>query len=857
MSFESGFGNRLSDLRYGWRMICRTPGASAMAVLSLALGIGANTAIFSLVDTVLLKLLPVRSPQELYMVGTFGGFGRGRGPNVSWNYPDYAAFRDHNRSFTGLAMASLGLMALGVQVAGSDASAAAELTQATLVSGNYFQVLGVEPALGRLFNPEQDRAFGASPYAVLSYDYWRARFGSSPAVIGQKLRVNGYPFTVIGVARRGFRSTDVSIGPDLYLPSTMRSEVTGMPVTRWNTRHMYWLAAVGRIRPGVSLKQAEGDLYAIDKSQEESERRTVSDPRFVNKASPIKLLPAARGYSFVRNRLERPLIAVMVLVGLVLLIACANVANLMLARGAARAREIAVRLAVGASRASLAGQLVTESLMLALLGGAAGLAFAYGGVTVLLTFLPQTSFTTASLAVRPDLRLFGFAVVVSLLAGLVFGVAPAFASTRPVLVTALKEDTPGAGSSRFTLRNGLVVTQVALSLVLVIGAGLFMRSIQGLGEVQAGFSRAHVVYVFVDPTMNGYKGQSARDFYQRLLGAVERLPGVRSASLAAITPLAGSRWNDSFVPEGYQFKPSEKKYVDMNAVGPRYFETVGIALLQGREFRDDDNPAVTQAPPDVLRPGFRPEAPGPRVAIVNESFATHYYAGRNPIGLHIARDEKYDPAHAYEIVGVVKDAHYFGLREATEPMIYVPIWREPGGGNVLAIRTAGPTAGLVDAVRRQVTATDPAVPMLTARTIEQQIDNNILEDRLLMTLTGFFGSLALLLAAVGLYGVISYTVTRRTREIGIRMALGAERGSVVWLVARYALGLVLFGGAIGLPAAFGLTRLVLSFLFGVNPQEAGTMLAGSLALVLVAGLASLAPTLRATQVDPMVALRHD
>jgi hypothetical protein len=254
MSFESWFGNRVSDLRYGWRMIRRTPGASAMAVLSLGLGIGANTAIFSLVDTVLLKLLPVRSPQQLYMVGTLGGFGRGRGPNVSWNYPDYAAFRDHNRSFTGLAMASLGLMVLGVQVDGSDAAAPAELAQTTLVSGNYFQVLGVEPALGRLFNFEEDRAFGASPYAVLSYDYWRARFSSSPAVIGQKLRVDGYPFTVIGVARRGFRSTDVSIGPDLYLPATMRSEVTGTPVTRWNTRHMFWLGAVGRIKPGVSLK---------------------------------------------------------------------------------------------------------------------------------------------------------------------------------------------------------------------------------------------------------------------------------------------------------------------------------------------------------------------------------------------------------------------------------------------------------------------------------------------------------------------------------------------------------------------------------------------------------------------------
>jgi predicted permease len=845
--------NLAADLRYAARMIRKTPGASAIAVLSLALGIGANTAIFSLVDTMLLKLLPVRSPQELYVFQSVHGVQMG----TSWNYPDYVAMRDRNTTFTGLALTSSGGTLIGMQTAQHPAGAPTELVQATYVSGNYFPVLGVEAAVGRLFNGEEDRAPSAAPYVVLNYDFWRSRFHGDPAVVGQTLRLNGYPMTVIGVAARGFRSTDVSYGPDLYFPYMMRGEVLGMPYARWNNRHNFWFQIVGRLKPGVSTGKAEGELTAISKSQEENERSTAADKRFVNDGPPVRLTPAARGYSYTRNRLEKPLLIVMVVVGLVLLIACANVANLMLARGAARQREIAVRLAVGASRGRLTSQLLTESMLIAAIGGVAGLGFAYVGVQALLDFLPQSGYSITSLAVKPDWRLFGFTAAVSLLTGVLFGLAPALQSTRPSLTLALKEGTPGAGSSRFGLRNALVVTQVALSLLLVIGAGLFTRSMEQLRSIAPGFRGDHATIAMVDPTRSGYTPQRARDFYERLLAATNRTPGVLSASLANITPLAGSRWNDDFTVEGYAFAAKERKYVDMNSVGPRFFETMGIPVLAGREFRDEDSPATVEDAAPGGSAGMKNPDPAPRAVVVNESFAKKYFAGRNAIGGHVCLTEKYDPARAYEIVGVVGDVHYFGLREATEPMVYLAIWKQRPGGRTLIVRTAENGAGVAEAVRRHVASIDPTIAVTSIRSIEHYVDQNLLVDRLLATLSGFFGALALLLAAVGLYGVISYAVTRRTREIGVRMALGAERGSVLWLVARYAGGLVLAGAVIGIPAALALSKLVKTFLFGIGAQDAVAIAGATLTLVAAAALAAFVPARRATNVDPIVALRHE
>lgn len=852
MNLTTWIENRGAEFRYALRMIRKTPGTTAIAVVSLALGIGANTAIFSLVDAMLLKLLPVKSPQELFLVAA-----NPPRPNTSWNYPDYSAFRDNNTSFSGLAAYSSG-QPMGMQLDGADAGRTTELAYAALVSGNYFDVLGVGPALGRVLDSEDGKASGASPYVVLSYDYWHTRFGGDANAVGRTVRLNGYPFTIVGVSRRGFNGADPTNSPNMFMPIMMHTQVTGVPFTMWNTRHYWWMQAVGRLKPGATATQAETELFAVYQNQEEGERQSTQE-KFVNRAQPIVLIPAARGYSWVRNRLERPLIILMIVVGLVLLIACANVANLMLARGAGRQREIAIRLAVGASRSQLTAQLLIESMLIALIGGIAGLAFAFLGVRVLLRYLPQTGWGQATLNVTPDLRLLAFTFAVSLITGVLYGIAPALKSTKPDLIHALKDDSPGAaGPSRLTLSNALVVTQVALSLVLLIGTGLFVRSLGQLHDIDSGFRADNTLVVTVDPKHNGYKGQRLRDFYERLRPNIENLPGVQSVSLAEITPLAGSRWNGDVNVEGYEWKDDEKKYVDMNAVGPRYFETVGIPLLQGREFRDEDNPAYSLDPPEKFIPGVEPpEPPGPRVVIVNESFAKRFFEGRNPIGGHLVADEKYKPERAYEIIGVAKDAHYFGLREENEPMIYFAIWRPEARSRSICIRTTRDSAQLAAGISREVSAIDSGIPVLSIRSMDQEIDNDILVDRLIATLSSFFGLLALLLAGVGLYGVISYGVTRRTREIGIRMALGAQRGSVLWLVMRRAAAFLLIGAVIGVPAALFATRLVKSFLYGISTQDPIAIVGATLVLGAVTALASFLPARRATKVDPMVALRHE
>ncbi len=837
------------DFRYSLRMILKTPGVSAIAIVSLALGIGANTAIFSIIDTLLLKRLPVRSPQELYRV--IAGQNRS-----SWNYPDYVAFRDHNTSIT-LAACTGSSRSVGMQLADGDPGAPPEIAHTAVVSGNYFAVLGVEPRIGRVLNPEDDRIPSASPYVVLSHDYWQARFGSDPRIVGRKLRLNGYPFTIVGILRPGFRGLDPTASPDLYIPILMFGEISGEPFSRWNTRHWWWLQVIGRIRPGASAGRAETELFSVLRDQEESEKRTTRDTRFVSRAEAIRLLPGARGYSYMRNRLEKPLIVLMSVVGLVLLIACANVANLMLARGAARQREMAIRLAVGATRTRLMGQLLIESILIALLGGVAGLVLSYFGIQGLLTFVPQTDAAQVSARITPDLRLLAFTAAVALLTGILFGLAPALRSTRPDLVPALKDEVPRVGgSSKYTLRNALVVVQVALSILLLIVAGLFVRSLGKLRDLNLGFLPENTLVISVDPSPNGYKGQKLREFYDRVRADAEALPGVRAASLAAITPISGKQWNGDFAVEGYQWQPSDVKYVDMNAVSLRYFETMGIPLVLGRDFREEDNPAQYPEPPTgLVWDGELPEPPGPRYTIINESMARMFFKGRNPIGLHISLSEKYDPARAYEVIGVVKDSRHLNLRDPLVPIVYVPTWRARWASRSVCLRTAREAPETVEALRRLIARIDPSIPVTAATTMQKQIDENILEDRLIATLSGFFGFLALLLAGIGLYGVVSYSVTRRTREIGIRVALGAQRAAVLKLIVLDAALLAGVGAAIGIPAALAATRYVKSLLYGVGTHDPVTIAWGAVALVTVAALASFVPARRATQVDPMVALR--
>jgi predicted permease len=560
------------DVRHAFRILAQNPGFAAIAILSLALGIGANTAIFTLVDTVLLRSLPIRSPEQLVVLAR-----NPDKPMATFNYPDYRYIRDHNRSFAGVVASSGGGSTLAFSVRNEGAGARAEVVLGSTVSGNYFEVLGVTSAVGRVFTPDDNRTEGAHPVAVLDYDFWRRRFGGDPGVLGASISLNGNPFTVIGVARRGFHGTTVGVTPQLYVPIMMMGVLSG-GIRDWNTRHFWWLNVTARLKPGVSIEAAapEVNLLWHQILANDPERRPV--PAWIKnyeKNNRGTALPGSGGYSYLRDQFSKPLTVLMIVVGLVLLIACANLANLLLARAAAREKEIAIRLAVGAGRARLMAQLISETVVVAVLGGLAGLLIAWLGIHVLLNLMPKQR-VPIELNIAPDLRLLGFAFGISLLTGILCGLFPALQSTRPNLLSSLKNETRGAARRRFDLRRALVVAQVAISLLLLIGAGLFVRSLRNLKALDPGFVRESVLLVNINPEASGYKGQRLRDYYERLLERTATLPDVRSASLASITPLAGSRWNNGVTVQGYQRRPDESPSVDFNAVSPRYFETMGI-----------------------------------------------------------------------------------------------------------------------------------------------------------------------------------------------------------------------------------------------------------------------------------------
>jgi predicted permease len=846
----------LQDLRYSLRALLQNPGFAAVAVLSLALGIGANTAIFSIVDAVVLKWLPVSSPQELVVIAR-----NPKEPRVGFNYPDYEYIRDHNQVFSGVLVSGGGGGAFSMTIPDEGAHGGSQLVPGTLVSGNYFQVLGVTPSIGRLFTPDDNKTPGAHPVALLSYDFWKNRFAGDPRVLGKKITLNGSPFTIIGVSRQGFVGTSVGNSTSLFLPIMMLQQVDAN-ARNWNTRHYWWLTPLARLKPGVSMQKATADVDVLFKQIEQNDPERRPTPEFDKKEHELRnqavLLAGSGGYSYLRNRFSKPLAVLGAVVGLVLLIACANVANLLLARAASRRKEIAIRVAIGAGRWRLISQLVTEAVILAVIGGLAGLVFAYWSVRVLLSLLPTGTFPL-DLHLTPDARLLGFSFAVSLLTGLICGIVPALKATRPDVVSALKSDF-SQRFARLDLRKALVIVQVALSLLLLVGAGLFVRSLENLRDLDPGFVRENVLIVETSAGSIGYKGQRIRTFEDRLLSAASRLPGVRVASLAMLTPLQGSRWNSGIVVEGHPWKPDEKPYLDFNAVSPHYFETLGISILQGRDFRDQDNPAFSPDPPEKPYPPGKepPEPPGPpKVAIVNQTMAKTFFPNENALGKHFSMGDKFKIEDSYEIVGVVKDTKYFGLREAVESMIYVSSWRQGAGDMVLCIRSTGDPKLLIEGVRREVRNLDSAIPVRETVTMEQQLNNHISQERLIATLSSFFGSLALLLAAIGLYGLMAHSAARRTREIGIRMALGAQRTNVLWLILRDAVVLVLLGAVIGLPVAFGVTRFVSSFLYGLTARDPVTMVAATVVLTMVTVIASFLPARRASKVDPMVALRYE
>ncbi|MCA1817263.1 MAG: ABC transporter permease [Acidobacteria bacterium] len=836
------------DLRYGARTMIQTPGFTLVAVVSLALGIGANTSIFSFVNAVLLKLPAVSDPARLVYV--FSG-NRSTPYNVA-SYPDYVDLRDRNRSFAGLAAFS----PIGVSMteAGEPDS-----VSGLIVAGNYFDLLGVRAERGRTFQPEEDKIGAAAPVVVISHALWRSRFGGDESVVGRKLLLNGQPFTVIGVAPAGFDGAQVGRTNDIYVPMAMQAVVRPprggysgeMNPDLLSKRGPRWLDMVGRLKPGVTPAQAQVEMSAL------AAQLAAAYPD-TNKDVTAAVTPMSQGDPGERGRLVSVATLLLAVVGLVLLIACANVANLLLARAAGRRKEISIRLALGASRARLVRQLLTESVLLSVAGGALGLLIAFWLADALKMYSPPANLFDVAFDFSLDRSVLAFTLVLSVLTGVVFGIAPALASSRPDLVAALKDETvlvAGQGSAfarRFSLRNLLVVAQVALSLVLLVGAGLFLRSLRSAQRIDLGFEPEDVMTMPLQINLLRYTKAQGQDFYRRVLERVEAIPGVESATMTRTPPLSGASRQSSVIVEGQQQSPDRVSSSETTGGGAvevsenttlsspvarRYFETLKIPLLRGRDFGEAD----------------REGAPG--VAVVNETFVARYLGGQDPVGRRISLSGEKGPW--LEIVGLVRDGKYVTVGEEPAPFVYQPLAQRHETGMTLLVRTSGDPARFVSQVRERVHSVEPNLPLNASRTMTELLAMSLFPARMGAILLGCFGLLALLLASVGLYGVMSYSVSRRTREIGIRMALGAESGSVLRLVLREGMTLVAVGVAVGLVAALAATRLLAGFLYGVSTTDPAAFAAVAALLALVALVASLIPARRAARIDPMVALRYE
>jgi len=832
-------GNLSQDLRFAFRTFRKSPVFVAVAVLSLALGIGANTAIFTLVDQVLLRLLPVKNPEQLVLL-------RGRGNHYGSNYgrytlsfPMYEDFRDHNEVFSG--MFCRWDTAFSISADGKT-----ERVYGEAVSGTFFPVLGVGAALGRVLTPDDDRTPGGHPVAVISYRYWLARFGSDPGVIGKKIMINGYPFTIIGVSQAGFEGLDPTVSPSVRVPVMMKAQLDPQGFYNLKDRRGRWVNVFGRMKPGVTMAQAKAALQPFFHQMLEME---VQQKEFARAAPETKerflkmyvdLIPASKGDSPLRDQFSNPLLVLTAIVATVLLIACANVANLLIARATARQKEIAVRLALGASRGRIVSQLLVESVLLALMGGALGLVFAVVIDRALIAFVPRGSASIA-ITTAPDWRILAFSFAISILTGVVFGLVPALQATRPHVAGTLKDQVGSiAGGTSVMVRKALVAAQVTMSLLLLIGAGLFIRSLQNLKDLDPGFKTTNLIGFAVDPPLNGYKPDRTFDFYRQLRENIDSLPGVDSAGLAIMPVLTGNEWDSSMAVEGFAHKPSETPDPHMNFVSPEYFKTMQIPILLGRDFRMTDGKTA------------------PKVAIVNERFARKYFADGNPIGRHIGMGGDPGTKLDIEIIGMVRDAKYESMRDEVPLEVYRPYHQmEFALGMHAYVRTARDPEQIFPGIRRVVAQLDPELPVFEMKTIEKQMDESLVTERLVATLSTGFGFLATLLAAVGLYGVMAYMVAQRTREIGVRMALGAASGDVVWLVMKEVFLLAGIGIAVGLPAAYGLTRFVKSQLYGIQPNDTMTIALSVFGIALVALASGYMPARRATMVDPMRALRWE
>jgi predicted permease len=839
----------LNDIRYALRGFAKSPLFTTVAILSLAFGIGANTAIFTLLDQVMLRLLPVKDPQQLVLFTMRGHHYGGNNGENAISYPMYRDFRDHNQVFSGMFCR----YALNASLGYGNHT---ERIDGELVSGNYFPVLGVGATLGRTFTADDDRVRNGEPLVVLSYDYWKTRFAGDRSILGKTLVINGHNMTVIGVAQQGFDGVQLGFKPKIFVPIAMKKIMT----PNWDemdNRRQRWVNAFGRLKPGITREKAKASLQPLMHSMLEME---VREPAFrhasqYDRSEFLKcwmdLLPGSRGRSYLREHLATPLWVLFGITGAVLLMACANLANLMLARASARRKEMAIRLAIGAGRGRIIRQLLTESGLLSLFGAAAGLALAWWADQLLLKAYLTADARDGVLSTTPDARILAFTLGVTVLTTVLFGLVPALQGSKADVAPTLKDQAGSVLSGgNVLLRKSLVTVQVALSLLLLIAAGLFMRTLANLRAVGPGFEAERLIGFNLDPSLNGYTPERTKIFYRQLTDDLRTIPGVQAVALARVRILEDNEWDNSMTVEGYNATGGQRAEPYMNWISPGYFEALRVPLLSGRDFTLKDTNSVWHGPdPDWFTPD---------VAVVNESFAKKYFKGRDPIGLHIGMGADPGTKTDIQVIGIVKDIKYTNLRDEIPPQCFLPYLADKNiGFMTVYVRTTLETQQLAAAVRGKVRQIDSNIPIYDLRSTNEQIDNSLRTERLVASLSSVFGLLATLLAVIGLYGVMAYTVARRTREIGIRMALGAVQGSVIWMVMGEVLVLIAIGIAAGLPTALALGRLAQSQLYGLAPHDVATLSMATMILAMVAGLAGFVPAVRASRIDPMKALRYE
>lgn len=832
----------MPNIRLALRTLFKTPFVTAVAVLSLALGIGANSAIFSLFDQMLMRPLPVAEPAALVNISAPGpkpGSNSCSQAGPCEDVMSYPMFRDLERvqgSFTGIAAHRGAGISVGYQ--GTTLGG-----EGMLVSGSYFPVLGLNPALGRLFTPDDDKTIGGHFVTVLSHDYWRTRFQLNPSILNETLIVNGQAFTVIGVAPAGFKGTTLGANPDLFVPISMRA-VMQPGFNGFENRRNYWVYAFARLKPNVSIEQAttaiNGPYKSIILDVEVPLQKGMSDQTMERfRAKALVLAPGQRGQSSVHAEARAPLTILFAVTGTVLLIACANIANLLLARGAGRAAEMAVRLSIGASRRQLITQLLTESVLLAAMGAIGGVLVAKWTLDVIASIVPVQA--AALVAFKMDPAMLGFAAITALGTGLLFGVFPAWHSTRPDLASTLKNQAgqPGGAKAARRFRMTLATVQIAMSMALLVPAGLFAKSLFNVSRVDLGLKTDHLVLFGISPELNSYSTERTRELFQRTEDELAALPGVTGATAAVVPVLSGDNWNNSLVVEGFEAGPDTNTTGAFNAVGPGYFKTMGIPLVAGREFTPSD------------------AAGAPKVAVVNQAFLRKFNLPENALGKRFGiggPNAKLD----IEIVGIARDAKYSDVKREVPAQYLLPYRQEERlGFAYFYVRTALPPEQLVASIPVVMKKLDPGLPLNDLKTMDMQVQENVFMDRLISTLSFAFAALATVLAAVGLYGVLAFTVAQRTREFGLRMALGADGGTVRGMVMKQVAVMAIVGGVIGLAVAIGVGRLAQSLLFEMTGYDPLVIGVSVVALALVAIGAGFIPALRASRIDPMNALRYE